>query len=540
MSLSYFLKQTYLCSIAGVLFLFVIPPARAELTDNLAIDPKAMALGNAVTADPPGLASIHFNPAGLARIDTNVDDNIFTVASIRNNNNFESAPDLDLGGFKSDPINGTISTGGRQRLTVPVLGLLPWHLPAVALPSMGFAFHQEGSPFTFATLTYMPFFYSMDRGKYPNDPGTYEGKVVDMQRLVYVSPSVGYKYSDTLRFGIAVPISYSSIEIDTDMRFPNKLLGTIGELQKGTCPNGNGTIVDTLTFGLCGGGPEGMLSPFKKAANLNLSMDAPFDPTVNLGVLWEPVDWFAWGGVYQSGTKTTYHGTYEFDTNPMLRQFVHGLNASLFGPILAAMTGLPVQIPASQKGNVITTMPYPSRFQFGVKLKPVSFVQLNLDASWADWSKWNAMTLQFDSNVGVLEMARLFGVVNSSQLTIPLGFRSVVNYSAGLQLQVTSDLALRFGYEPRKSSIPGNKISLLTPLPDTRLLSTGFEYKINSADSINVGASYMKGSYRIPARSDCNLNCDGFFNLIYNPYAATNVSGDFIVRYFGFKYSHTY
>jgi len=540
MSVPHTLKRLTLQLIASSLSVCVMSNAHAELTDNIGIDPKAMSLGNAVTADPPGLASIHFNPAGLARIETNVDDNIVTVASIRNYDTFEAAPDLNFGGFKNDPLNGTSSGGGRQRLTLPVLGLMPWHLPGIALPSMGFAFHQEGSPFTFATLTYMPFFYSLDRGKNPNDPGAYDGKVVDMQRLVYVSPSVGYKYSDTLRFGIAIPISYSSIEINTDMRFPNKLLGTIGQLQKGTCPNGNPTVIDTLTFGLCGGGPDGMLDPFKKAANFNLSLDAPIDPTVNIGTLWEPVDWFAFGAVMQAGTKTTYHGQYEFNTYPMLRQFVTGLNSSLMGPILAAITGMPQQIPPVQQGNVVATMPYPTRFQFGVKLKPVSFVQFNLDASWADWSKWNSMTMQFDRNIGVLEMAHLFGVPNATQLKIPLGFRSVVNYGAGMQVNVTKDLALRFGYEPRKSSVPGDKISLLTPLPDTKLLSTGLSYKISEVDTVDIGASYMKGTYHVPARTDCNLNCDNFFNLIYNPYAAMNVSGSLTVRYFGFKYSHAY
>jgi len=514
--------------------------AYADITDNIGVDPKAMALANAVTADPPGLASIHFNPAGLARIDSGETDNIFTVASIRNNNNFEAAPDLDIGGFKNDPLSGTSSGGGKQRLTLPIAGLLPWHMPAVALPSLGFAFHQDGSPFTFATLSYMPFYYSLDRSTRPNDPGDYDGKTVDIQRLVYFSPSVGYKYSDTLRFGLSVPIAYASMVLNTDMRFPNPLLGTIGQLQQGFCPNGSGNVLDTFGFGLCGGGPAGMLNPFEKAANFNLNMSAPFDPSINLGVLWEPVDSFALGGVFQGGTSTTYHGTYEFDTDPMLRQFVGGLNNSLLGPIAAAITGLPQGIPATQKGNVVSTVPYPTRFQAGLKYKPVDFVQLNFDVSYTDWSKWNSITLQFDQNINLLEVAHLFGYANSSQLTLPLGWRSVVNYESGLQIQATKDLTLRFGYEPRKSSIPGNSISLLTPLPNTKLYGTGFEYKLDKADSITAGASYMKGTYNVPARSDCNLNCDGFFNLIYNPYAAMNVSGEFIVRYFGIKYSHKY
>ena len=41
----------------------------AQLLHNVTIgNPKALGLGNAVTADPPGIDSIHFNPAGLAKI----------------------------------------------------------------------------------------------------------------------------------------------------------------------------------------------------------------------------------------------------------------------------------------------------------------------------------------------------------------------------------------------------------------------------------------------------------------------------------------
>jgi len=43
--------------------------ANAQLVQNIFIgNPKALALGNAVTADPPGTDAIHFNPAGLAAL----------------------------------------------------------------------------------------------------------------------------------------------------------------------------------------------------------------------------------------------------------------------------------------------------------------------------------------------------------------------------------------------------------------------------------------------------------------------------------------
>lgn len=42
---------------------------QAQLVQNLTIHPKALALGNAVTADPPGIMAIHYNPAGLTKLD---------------------------------------------------------------------------------------------------------------------------------------------------------------------------------------------------------------------------------------------------------------------------------------------------------------------------------------------------------------------------------------------------------------------------------------------------------------------------------------
>src|SRR5690349_9650707 len=57
--------------------------AQAALTENIAVDPVAMSMGNAVTADPPGLDSIHFNPAGLSRLEKNTRSDQFFGASLR-------------------------------------------------------------------------------------------------------------------------------------------------------------------------------------------------------------------------------------------------------------------------------------------------------------------------------------------------------------------------------------------------------------------------------------------------------------------------
>lgn len=526
--------------LATALTMSALSTAHAALTDNLVVSPTAMSLGNAVVADPPGIESIHFNPAGLARLSGEMETFTLFGASIRTNASFHAPNDFNIGGFKDDPLNGTRSGPMRQAMYVPGVGVPNWRLPAVVVPGLGLSFNKPDSRFTFGTMSYLSQAFSMDRTKNPEDPSRFDGSLVQIQRLVYLSPAVGYKVSDTFRVGVAVPIAHAAFALNTDMRMPNKLLGITGKIQEGWCPKNGGNILDTFTVGLCGGGEEGRLNPFKKAANLNLDITAPVDPTINIGALWEPADWFGLGVAYQSGSKTVYSGHYDITTEPMLRKFIAGMNSSLLGPMVGAIVGMPQSIPEVQSGNVTATIPFPSHWQVGIKLKPIKKLQFNVDANYTDWGSWDALTLKFDQSIKLLEMAHLFGIADATQLKIPRGYRSVLHWSFGVQAEVTNKLTLRAGYEPRKSSVPAGSIDLIAPLPDTKVFSLGFNYKINPNIDLSVGASYMKGDYKIPARSSCNLNCDNFFNVIYNPYAGLDISGGIRVRYLGASLSMRY
>lgn len=43
--------------------------AFAQLGQNLSVDIRSLAMGNAVTADPPGVSAVHYNPAALTKIE---------------------------------------------------------------------------------------------------------------------------------------------------------------------------------------------------------------------------------------------------------------------------------------------------------------------------------------------------------------------------------------------------------------------------------------------------------------------------------------
>jgi len=523
----------------SALALLALGPAHAALTENIAVSVSAMAMGNAVTADPPGTDSIHFNPAGLTRLKGERRQDSVFGASVKPYAHFTQPEGFDIGGWKDDPLAGTSTGPVRQSIFIPIIGVPKARLPFAPAAGLGLSFNKAGSPWTFGTASYVTQAVGIDRTLDPNDPARFDGRKVVIQRLVYLSPSVAYKWSDSLSFGLSVPIAHQGFALDTDMRFPNKLLGIIGKLQDAWCGD-NGNPVDTFAFGLCGGGKEGRLRPFNKAGSMQFEMTAPADPTFNLGVLWEPKEWVALGAVYQSGSKSVLTGRYTFQADPMFPKFVEGMYSSLLGPIAASVFGFPTSIPAVQTGNVTLELPFPEHYQLGLKLKPLDRVQLNVDAGWTNWKRWDKLTFQFDRTVNLLEMARIFGQADSSKLVIPRGYRNTWNYGIGLQVGVSDALKLRFGYEPRKSSIPASKMDLIAPLPDITVKSVGVSYELAAGTRIDATASYASGKFDIPADGSCNLNCTNFFNAVYNPYAGLDVSGGIRIRYFGISLSHPF
>ena len=518
---------------AAVLALIAQGTAQASFTENIGTSPEAMSMGNAVTADPSGLDSIHFNPAGLTRLKGNWKADTFFGASIKPYASFTQPPGFDIGGWKDDPLAGTSTGPVRQSIFLPVIGVPKARLPFAAAAGLGFSWNKPGSPWTFATASYVVQGVGIDRTLDANDPARFDGRRVNIQRLVYLSPTVAYKWSDSLSFGVGIPIAHQGFMLDTDMRMPNKLLGIIGKLQDAWCGDSSNPL-DAFAFGLCGDGQGGgRLRPFNKIGAMNFEMTAPADPTINLGMLWEPSDRLSFGAVYQSGSNSVLTGKYQFNAEPMLDKFVRGMYSSLLGPIVASMFGFPTSIPPVQSGNVTLVLPYAEHIQLGLKVKPISRVQLNLDANWSNWKRWDKLTFQFDQPINLLMMARIFGQADPSKLVIPRGYRNTINYGMGLQVNVTDSLAVRLGYEPRKSSVGPDKIDLISPLPDITVKSIGVGYVAKDGMRIDAAASYASGKFNVPPDGSCNLNCTNFFNAVYNPYAGLDVSGGIRIRYFG-------
>ncbi|MEW5735555.1 MAG: outer membrane protein transport protein [Thermodesulfobacteriota bacterium] len=504
-----------------VFLLLAAPAAQAAMHEQMAISPRAIALGNAVTADPPGVMALHYNPAGLARIRGKLLDLGITYPSITIKARFE-APKGYRGffGYDVDPVAGTETETAGGAINLPFNG--PVSTDILLGPETGFAWHPPGSRWTVGIGLYAPFAVGFE---YPPGPAVYDAQYLYQQRLVF-SPGIGYKITDTLYAGLSVGIGSAAMGVRMDMRAPNDLValtGVLGDLTQG--------LSDIITLGLIpfplfGGG----LDPYESFGRMTATnLQDNLTTSYNIGLLWEPVDWFAAGIVYQSECKAKFGGTFTLEYSKrwqsMMNWFVSNEILGLFSEALGLPTngGIPFQ-----RGRATIEFEFPRRVQVGIKVKPIKQLKLLVDANWVQWSSMKENVFVFDQDIQLLKLAHLLAYkYNARTLVLPRYMKDTIHYHFGAEIMPLDWLTLRLGYEFRPSSVNKKYADLMFALPDLTLYSCGLGFQLTRNTELDFSFSLVKGedlSYRQEDGTTSSLlNRRDFTALIYNPYAGLDV-----------------
>ncbi len=529
--------------------------AFAQLGTNLSVDLRSLALGNAVTADPPGVNAVHFNPAGLTKIQGLQTEQQIIVADFDIQREFTVPAGYNVFGYSDDPlvcndgpeVNSDLCTDFKGpvsgdveyvSLYVPILKKmvdLGKGVPMVA-PTMGIAYNPPGSKATYATAVYAPLMAGF--GAEDGNPGNFMGQQVALERITYLSPSVGYQVNDQLSIGGGIGMSYQAIAMKTDLRFPNELIGMLRMIDEVVCTpfkDNSDIITDILLLGMCNA-QEGM-NPFGKFGQMQLALEQSLSPSFNLGILWEPTEDFGFGLVYQSAAKMRLKGKYHIDNARAPQELINGLMSSPTGQILAAILGFPNYIPSSESGLVSMDFEYPAHVQAGIKYKIMPDLQINFDVGWSDFKAWDKFKFEFDRQISALKIAKLLSAdVTDTSLALPLGFQSAWNFGIGMEYSVTDRLKLRAGYEPRGSAIPDNKRNTMVPINNAQLFGLGVGYQFDADTELDLSIGHLRSKDKIPANTSSLANQTGVNNLLLNPYAGLNVKTDTKVTILGLNY----
>nr|WP_151716076.1 outer membrane protein transport protein [Acinetobacter dispersus] len=549
-------KNLKLCPLTIAIFFAGLSSAtHAQLGQDLSVDLRSLALGNAVTADPPGISAVHFNPAALAKLDGLQTDVQGILANFAIKRDYSAPAGYNVFGYSDDPLvcndgpeidanictdfKGTVSGDVEYAsIYVPflkkIVDLGP-NSPLVA-PTAGISYKPPGSKVTYATAIYAPLVAGF--GAEDGNPSNYMGQQVALERITYLSPSLGFQVNDHLYLGASFGMSYQAIAMKTDLRFPNELIGVLRMVDEVVCGpfKQNGDIItDLLLFGICNA-QQGM-DPFSKVGSLDVSLEQSLSPSYNLGLLWEPTDDFSFGMVYQSEAKMRLHGKYLINVAEAPQQLIAGLNSSATGQVLAAILGLPSYAPAVDSGLLAMDFKYPQHFKAGIKYKILPDLQMNFDVGWTDFSAWDKFKFEFDRQISLLKVAKILSNdVTDRSLALPLKFQSSWRWGIGFEYSATDRLKLRMGYEPRTSSIPDDKRNTMVPINNAQLFGLGIGYRFDQDTDLDLSLGFLRSRDDIPANTSSLSNKTGVDNLLLNPYAGLNVKTNTKVTLLGINY----
>lgn len=280
---------------------------------------------------------------------------------------------------------------------------------------------------------------------------------------------------------------------------------------------------------------NGGLHPYESPASLEFAGVDNFAPSYNLGLLWEPKEWFSFGLVYHSPIEQEITGKYTMSYSQNFQNLISWLGSSPFLIITSGFLGLPINPVAAQTGTFTTDMTIPRMVQAGFKIKPFRFMSILTDLNWAQWSIRTEDRIVFDQDIQALQLARLMGYAQGNRdFVMKRNLKDTINYSIGLEFYPADWLTLRLGYQKRYSSIPLEFIDTIWNFPDWDVYCAGFGLKMKNGMAIDVGASWVKSdTLTVQPNQSSHLNNTNFTHPIYSPYAGLTYEQDFDIYMVG-------
>jgi len=512
----------------SVIIFVNVTPCHATFIEQILGNTKTISLANTVTAYPPDHMSIHYNPAGLSKLkDGKLFSQGLAFAALKRTVSFTPNPDFKLmneyTAVDDDPISNTESEIKYGKIFMPGIG--PINMPVLIAPApLGISYREPGSRWTFATGIYAP--YAGGLTHEAKDPARYQGKSVYIQHIIVAAPTFSYKFSDTFSFGLSIGIGMSAMGLQTDARTPNDMVAMTQVIANATDFDfGDELLGDEDLFPLFGGG----IGPYDTVATTEITMRDSFTPHYNLGMLWEPKDWFSFGIVYQSATKLNFEGRYRMQYSKQFQKVSEWLGGSAFVEAFAQIFDIGTEKLEAETGRcLLKDFQFPQRVQFGVMLRPIKQLRLLCDLHWANWSTTEKFVIEFDQKLQALRLIRLLGYTGGhTTLEYVKNFEDTWHYSFGIEYSLFDWLAFRAGYENRISCAQTYLMDLMS-LPDIDNFGIGMGINLPRGIDIDFALGYLfYHNFQIPDDSSITCNSHDFSKPVYNPYAGQNLEVNF-------------
>jgi long-subunit fatty acid transport protein len=503
--------------------------SRGATNEQMNIDAVSIARANTMAADPKGASSLYWNPAALVNLpEGGMKETSLGYVYIKVY--LETHSDPNFKGFMNtfgpqaedpgdrDPLDGAKGTNTCNGiLQLPIINKA---LPFIAAPSTGATYRKPESKWAFANKMFVPYGGGMEN-RDPSLPGYYSIEKVYQLNLRYLNPGFGYSFSDTFSVGMTATAGMTIFGLKKPARSPSHMTALTKVLGRAT-KDFNIPVWSQENVGgpFYGGG----IHPYENVLTFEADLKDYFSPAYQLGFLWQPKQYFTFGGVYMSAFENQLYGKYKFTYSEAYRRMVDWYGSTPYLTTQAAILDLPYSSVPYQTGKVhMIDYIYPQRVQLGVMVTPVKRLRLLCDLHWAEWSAMDYLEFQFDRPIQALQSAKMTGhVYGSSKIKNATGYKDTFHWSYASEFDISKKLTFRCGYEYRKSSVEMDMFSS-TNMPDCHKYGVGFEIRLPKGVKIDLAYGYLTGDIYVPNNTSDNLNSLSFIKTSTSPYAGLDV-----------------
>ncbi len=183
----------------------------------------------------------------------------------------------------------------------------------------------------------------------------------------------------------------------------------------------------------------------------------------NVGVLVKPIDRLSVGISYRSEAKVDFNGTADFKApSPSLKALFPG-------------------------GDVKTSVKLPATYFVGVAVKPLEYLELEIDYQGVQWSSFDKLAIDFVNDASNDPNK----VIKQADVTYPKNYKNSYILRFGGEYNFADiGLKVRAGYLFDHTPVPSEHLEPLFPDADRHGINIGFGYKI--MPNLTVDVSYLR------------------------------------------------
>lgn len=384
--------------------------AWAGNVDTYGIGSKATALGGAYSAYADDPYAAYYNPAGLIQM---------------------QRPAASMGVMISDP---ELEAKDYSVENTPLSTPTDFEDDSLSVyPHLGFAMPLNDK-WSVGLAAYVPFGLHIEwddnsAANLNENPGAYNSYESWYYREV-VTPTVAYKVNDKWSVGMGVSLGRS----EAGHYYQNYAL------------------------------TQGSQAP----VNVEGEMEDDFNYSLNVGVMYKPMDTLTLGLTYRSQADADFEGEIDFEGSG-----IAALDASD-----QSVGGMGVT--KTEYDISMDDVDHPDQIQFGVRYQPHDRISLEADLVWTNWSTVDEQTVEFDdAYAGDALGAILQENYPSREIVHDRDWEDTRQIRIGVEWEATDILTLRGGYFYDPTPIPDDTFDITWPDADKKTYSLGFGLDLN-------------------------------------------------------------